>query len=88
MSIVNDQTRNRFILNTNGPEFSQIPKLEAVSLAEHVDHFIIGGQEPEQKPARSIFDKALTLANRTASERNTGADFGTATEPQRNVSDA
>ena len=51
------------VVITNGPEFSQIPKVEAVKLADHVDHIIIGGQEPEQKPARSIFEKALRLAN-------------------------
>ena len=56
------------VVITNGPEFSQIPKLEEVKLAEHVDHIIIGGQEPEQKPARSIFDKALRLANCGAHE--------------------
>lgn len=56
------------VVITNGPEFSQIPKVEAVNLAAHVDHIIIGGQEPEQKPARSIFDKALKLANCDASE--------------------
>jgi N-acylneuraminate-9-phosphatase len=51
------------VVITNGPEFSQIPKVEAVKLSEYVDHIIIGGQEPEQKPARSIFDKALKLAD-------------------------
>lgn len=56
------------VVITNGPEFSQIPKVEAVNLAEHVDHIIIGGQEPEQKPARSIFEKALKLANCEAYE--------------------
>lgn len=56
------------VVITNGPEFSQIPKVEAVDLAAHVDHIIIGGQEPEQKPARSIFDKALKLANCEAHE--------------------
>lgn len=56
------------VVITNGPEFSQIPKVEAVKLAEYVDHIIIGGQEPEQKPARSIFDKALKLANCEAHE--------------------
>jgi len=56
------------VVITNGPEFSQIPKIEAVNLSEHVDHIIIGGQEPEQKPARSIFDKALKLANCKAHE--------------------
>jgi len=56
------------VVITNGPEFSQIPKVEAVNLSVHVDHIIIGGQEPEEKPARSIFDKALKLANCEAHE--------------------
>lgn len=56
------------VVITNGPEYSQIPKVEAVNLAAHVDYVIIGGQEPEQKPARSIFDKALKLANCEAHE--------------------
>lgn len=51
------------VVITNGPEYSQIPKVEAVKLADYVDHIIIGGQEPEQKPAVSIFQKALALAN-------------------------
>ncbi|MCK9503133.1 MAG: HAD family hydrolase [Porticoccaceae bacterium] len=56
------------VVITNGPEFSQIPKVDAVSLANHVDHIIIGGQEPEQKPAPSIFMKALQLAGCEAHE--------------------
>ncbi|MYM62060.1 HAD family hydrolase [Pseudomaricurvus sp. HS19] len=50
------------VVITNGPEFSQVPKVERVRMADYVDHVIIGGQEPEQKPARSIFAKALQLA--------------------------
>lgn len=50
------------VVITNGPEFSQVPKVERVNLAQHVDHIIIGGQEEEQKPERSIFTKALRLA--------------------------
>lgn len=56
------------VVITNGPVFSQIPKIEAVNLAAHVDHIIIGGQEPEEKPARSIFEKALKLAGCEAHE--------------------
>lgn len=56
------------VVITNGPEFSQIPKVEAVNMADYVDHIIIGGQEPEQKPAKSIFDKALMLAGCEAHE--------------------
>lgn len=51
------------VVITNGPEFTQIPKLERVNMAAHVDHIIIGGQEPEEKPYPSIFMKALKLAN-------------------------
>jgi HAD superfamily hydrolase (TIGR01509 family) len=56
------------VVITNGPEYSQIPKIEAVKLYDYVDHIIIGGQEPEQKPAPSIFYKALELANCQAHE--------------------
>jgi N-acylneuraminate-9-phosphatase len=56
------------VVITNGPEFSQLPKVDRVNLTEHVDHIIIGGQEPEQKPAASIFNKALKLANCQAHE--------------------
>lgn len=56
------------VVITNGPEFSQIPKIERVNLTQHVDHIIIGGQEPEEKPALSIFTKALKLANCQAHE--------------------
>ena len=56
------------VVITNGPEFSQVPKVERVKMAEHVDHIIIGGQEPEQKPAPSIFAKALKLAGCEAHE--------------------
>ncbi|MCW8944672.1 MAG: HAD family hydrolase [Sedimenticola sp.] len=56
------------VVITNGPLHSQIPKIEAVNLATHVDHIIIGGEEPEEKPARSIFEKALKLAQCEAHE--------------------
>lgn len=64
------QARKLFtlVVITNGPEFSQIPKVEAVNLADYVDHIIIGGQEPEQKPSRSIFEKALKLVGCAAHE--------------------
>lgn len=64
------QARKLFtlVVITNGPEFSQIPKVEAVNLADYVDHIIIGGQEPEQKPSRSIFEKALKLVGCSAHE--------------------
>lgn len=58
----------KLVVITNGPEFSQIPKVEKVGLAAKVDHIIIGGQEPEQKPAASIFNKAMTLVGCQAEE--------------------
>lgn len=58
------ELRDRYtlVVITNGPEFSQLAKINAVNLADYVDHIIIGGQEKEQKPAVSIFSKALALA--------------------------
>lgn len=56
------------VVITNGPEFSQVVKVERVNLKDYVDHIIIGGQEPEQKPAVSIFEKALRLADCHKSE--------------------
>ncbi len=56
------------VVITNGPAFSQEPKIARVNLASYVDHIIIGGQEPEEKPAPSIFTKALKLANCQANE--------------------
>jgi N-acylneuraminate-9-phosphatase len=54
--------RMTLVVITNGPVFSQVPKVQRVNLTQHVDHIIIGGQEKQQKPARSIFTKALRLA--------------------------
>lgn len=56
------------VVITNGPEFSQLPKLARVDMQAHVDHVIVGGQEPEEKPFPSIFMKALKLANCEAHE--------------------
>ena len=69
------ELRNHFTIGviTNGPEFSQKVKVERVNLKERVDFFIIGGQEPEQKPAKSIFDKALLLAG---AEKNQALHIG------------
>ncbi len=51
------------VVITNGPVFSQHPKLATTNMSEWVDHIIVGGEEPEEKPAASIFQKALNLAN-------------------------
>lgn len=56
------------VVITNGPEHSQLPKLAAVNMEAFVDYIIVGGQEPAQKPAASIFEKALALAGCKANE--------------------
>lgn len=64
-----DARRNfTLVVITNGPEHSQLPKLAAVKMEEFVDHIIVGGLEPAQKPAKSIFEKALALAGCEAHE--------------------
>ncbi|PSW34507.1 HAD family hydrolase [Photobacterium phosphoreum] len=49
----------KLVVITNGPVFSQHPKLAATTMNEHVDYIIVGGEEPAEKPALSIFQKAL-----------------------------
>lgn len=66
--LVELRTDFTLVVITNGPEFSQRTKVETVNLESYVDHILIGGLEPEQKPAKSIFDTALKLANCKASE--------------------
>jgi N-acylneuraminate-9-phosphatase len=58
------QLRTNYTLTviTNGPIYSQHPKVHKIDLKRHVDHIIIGGEEPEEKPAVSIFHKALQLS--------------------------
>ncbi|ELB2258243.1 HAD-IA family hydrolase [Vibrio parahaemolyticus] len=55
--------RYKLVVITNGPIFSQHPKLKATQMDEWVDHIIVGGEEPEEKPAASIFQKALNLVD-------------------------
>lgn len=64
------EARNYFklVVITNGPEHSQLPKLETVKMKDLVDFVLVGGQEPEQKPAASIFYKALRLVKCEAHE--------------------
>lgn len=51
------------VVITNGPVYSQRPKINRINLTEHVDHIIVGGEEPEEKPFKSIFMKACKLAD-------------------------
>lgn len=53
---------------TNGPQFSQRPKIDKVGLATQVDFILVGGEQPEEKPAASIFARALALADCKANE--------------------
>lgn len=50
------------ILITNGPLFSQQPKIEKVEMARHVDEIILGGSLPYEKPHPSIFTLACKKA--------------------------
>jgi len=58
----------KLVVITNGPVFSQHPKLKATQMSEWVDHIIVGGEEPEEKPAASIFHKALNLVGASPEE--------------------
>ena len=53
----------KLVVITNGPIYSQHPKIKTVDMHKHVDHVIVGGEEPEEKPFISIFEKACRLAD-------------------------
>lgn len=50
------------ILVSNGPLFSQEPKIKKVAMDRYVDHIILGGTLPHQKPHPSIFSLACRKA--------------------------
>ncbi|CAH7364017.1 HAD family hydrolase [Vibrio chagasii] len=58
----------KLVVITNGSTYSQHPKLERVAMHKLVNHVIVGGEEPEQKPSNSIFNKALSLTGSRAEE--------------------
>ncbi len=66
--LVSLREKYRLVVITNGPIFSQHPKLAALNMVEWVDHIIVGGEEPEEKPAASIFQKALDLVGAAPEE--------------------
>ena len=51
--------RFRLAVITNGPRYSQQPKLDRVHMSRHVDTILIGGDFPQEKPHPSIFAAAL-----------------------------
>ncbi len=51
----------KLVVITNGPTYSQYPKVEKVKVRDLVDFIIIGGEEPEEKPHKSIFYKGCEL---------------------------
>jgi HAD superfamily hydrolase (TIGR01549 family) len=66
--IIKLRQQYKIIVITNGPTFSQYIKIETVNLKQYVDHILVGGEEPHQKPHASIFDKALNVMGCDASE--------------------
>lgn len=50
------------VLVSNGPLFSQEPKIKKVAMDQFVDHIILGGTLPHQKPHPSIFSLACRKA--------------------------
>ena len=62
-----ERLRSRFTLTvvSNGPLFSQKPKVEKLGLAEMVDHIVLGGALACQKPHPEIFYHACRLSGCT-----------------------
>ncbi len=59
-----ERLRPQFTLTvvSNGPLFSQKPKVEKLDLAEMVDHIVLGGALAHQKPHPEIFYHACSLS--------------------------
>lgn len=56
------RTKYTLVLITNGPLFSQEPKIAKVAMNEYMDHIILGGSLEYEKPHPSIFDLACQKA--------------------------
>ena len=54
--------QHKLVLITNGHPYSQRPKVERVRFAEYVDHVLLGGELPHEKPHPWIYEEALRLA--------------------------
>ncbi len=62
------RTRFKLVLVSNGPLFSQEPKIAKVSMSKYVDHIILGGSLEYEKPHPSIFQLACQNAQCEPSE--------------------
>ncbi|WP_136810862.1 HAD family hydrolase [Desulfosediminicola flagellatus] len=60
--------RYRLIVVSNGPLFSQEPKIKKVAMIEHVHEIILGGTLKYEKPHSSIFELACQKAKCKPSE--------------------
>ena len=54
--------RYTLVVVSNGPLFSQQPKVARVEMDRHVDHVILGGALPHEKPHPAIFELACHMA--------------------------
>ena len=50
----------KIVIITNGPSYSQVPKIKVTKMDRFADLIIIGGEEANQKPHPGIFEKALS----------------------------
>ena len=62
------RSRLRLVVISNGPLFSQEPKIARVAMDQHVDHIILGGSLQYEKPHPSIFQLACRKARCEPSE--------------------
>ena len=58
----------KLVLITNGPLYSQEPKVKKLEVEKFVDHLILCGAYPWQKPDVRIFQEALKVVNCSSHE--------------------
>ncbi len=56
------------VLITNGPTYSQRLKIARCNVESHVDHILVGGEQPHSKPHASIFKRACELVGCATNE--------------------
>lgn len=58
----------QLLILTNGPVYSQKPKIEQLRAHEYVDHIVMCGEYAWQKPDPRIFQEALKISGSTMEE--------------------
>jgi N-acylneuraminate-9-phosphatase len=60
--LVELKSKYKLVLITNGPPYSQRPKIDKTRIDKVVDHILVGDEQEHSKPHPSIFESALNFS--------------------------